>query len=753
MTEPGAKSFRLSDWFYPLWRNWPFALLSAAGALIVVILITLSTRPVYQASALLLIGEKKDLQGQLFDLTEGIAQKFLIKDQVAILESRSVAEAVVQRLLESPRRDSLDLLGNGRPFENPLRRWFGRVPVPAPQPPPKPSREAVIKAFMAGIQVSYGRDTDLIELRAESYAAWEAAYLVNTWIEVYQSYDRSDQRGEVTQTKLFLESKLNDMEGKLSASEKALSTYQKQNKVMSLSQETEQLVAQLSSFESLSNQTRTELEAVEKEHQFLTSQLDSSRRHLVEDVVKQSNPVLEALRREIASLVAEKAAYEGQLLGAGYSIQTDPKLLQMESRLKGLKDQIVREARKVLQTGLANLNPLDRSESLITQILQNESSQISLRSKAESLDRILTDYSRRMADLPDKSLELARLERDVQVNNKIYVMLREKYEETRIREASHGDLMRVVDPAAEPDRPVRPNPRLNLMLGCFFAFLLGTGVAYAKEYLNAAIRNADDLRRMNLLVIGEIPAASGRPRVSVRLKKTSPDDIRRMRAKDIFPELLLRRLDPAMVETYRSIRTTILLTRKRNRWKAVLVTSPNPGEGKSTTAANLAVLMARNGVKTLLVDGDLRRPVVDLLFTGSQRQDGLAGVLGGRLEWRSVVRETSIGHLYVLPAGAEVENAPELLGSERLHRFVDEAKSEYGIVLFDAPPVLPVTDATLLASILDGVILIVRAAQTRKDEVAKSVQTIRNAGGRLLGAIVTDVSRKQIDGYGGYYHG
>jgi capsular exopolysaccharide synthesis family protein len=309
-----------------------------------------------------------------------------------------------------------------------------------------------------------------------------------------------------------------------------------------------------------------------------------------------------------------------------------------------------------------------------------------------------------------------------------------------------------VDKASASRLPIRPNVRLNLLLGCFFGGLLGIGFAYAKEYFNAVVRSADDLRQWDLHVIGEVPAASRKPSVFIRLKKPSQEDVRRNRAKDIFPELLLRRMDPALVETYRSIRTSVLLTRKRNRWKAIMVTSPNPGEGKSTTTSNLAIFMAKNGVKTLLVDGDLRRPVMDLLFTGSPRHAGLSGVLTGRMKWRDAVRETSISRLYVMPAGTEVGNAPELLGSSRLQRFVDEAKTEFSMVLFDTPPMLPVTDATILAAVLDGVLLVVRSSQTRRDDLMTSIELLRNAGGRLLGTILTGVSRRDAYGYNGYYH-
>jgi capsular exopolysaccharide synthesis family protein len=752
MAESRIKNLNFQALLYPLRRHLALALAGATGVLLAVSILTLTMKSVYRASATLFVREKKEMPGQLFDFSEAFTQKYLIKDQVAILESRSLAESVIQQLLESPEKDSLAILGNGRPQVNRLRmllgHWYGAVHT---ADAPKPMFDEMVKAFQLCIRVSYGRDTDLIELQAEAPAAWEAALVVNTWMDTYRTLDRSDTRGEVTQTKLFLETKLKDMEDKLSASEKALSNYQKQNKVMSLSQETEQLVTQLSSFESLYNQTRTDLEALSKEHDYLSGQLDSTRIHLMEEMVKLSNPVLEALRREMATIVAEKAAYEGQLLGAGYPTQNDPKLVQMENRLRGVKDQIVRETRKLLKSGLANINPLDRSESLITQILQNETSRASLLAKSEALKNILDEYAKRMAALPDKNLELARLERDVQVNNKIYVMLREKYEETRIQEAGHADWIRVVDRASPPSAPVRPNPRLNLMLGLFFAVLLGSAVAYAKEYLQATVRNGADCRAESLDVLGEIPLVRTRSTVRLFGRRRSPSDIKRIRAREILPGLLLPGHDQHLMETYRSIRTSVLLTRRTRKWSALLVTSPNPGDGKSTTVANLAILMARNGIRTLLIDGDLRKPVLDVLFTGSPRQVGLSSVLNKKAEWKDTLRETSVSNLFLMPAGPEVKNAPELLGAYRMAHIVEEAKKEFGIVLFDSTPLLPVTDAALLATLLDGVILVVRASCTKREELTRSIQTVNSVRGHLLGSIVTGVHRSDLSDYANYY--
>ena len=738
--------------FYPLKKYWTLALAGFLVVIAAVIVFTVRTQRVYRTSATLLVKQGTDAQGQLFEISNAILQKYMIKNQVAILESRSLAESVVQRLESGSARDSLELLGFVPQKANRGRSWWNALFSKKTEDRHRqPTLQQIIKNFQSSVKVSYGRDSDLIELSAEAHTPREATLLVNTWVEAYLSFSRSDSRGEVIQTKDFLESKLKDLEEKLNASEKALSGYQKQNRVVSLSNETQQLVAQVSSFESLYNQTKTDLEALTQENVFLKGKLDSSKQHLVENMLKLSNPLLSDLQREMARLAVEKAAYEAQLMGAGYDQRTDSKWLQMENRLNGIKKRIVVETRALLKDDLANLNPLDRSESLITQILQNETTLKSLVSKEQSLRQVLSGFNDRMSQIPDRSLDLARLERDVQVNNKIYLMLREKYEETRIREASQVNLIQIVDRAETPTAPVRPKTRLNCILAMFFGFLFGIALAYTRSYFDRSVRKAQDLRDLDVPILGEIPATgSNKPR-TIRLRKDAP---KLVRAKQVFPDLLLQHKEQSsLTETYRAIRTTLLLTRKQKKWNTILFTSSNAGEGKSTTTANIGIMMARNGIKTLIVDSDLRRPVLDVLFTGSHRNAGLTQYLNRKQPWRDAVRETSVKELFLLPSGMDVKNAPELLSSNLMFQFIDEAKQAFGMVLFDSPPLLPVTDAAVLSTLVDGIVMIVRSARTTREDLLKAMQILRDMGGHLLGGVLTAVHRDDLTGYRDRYQG
>lgn len=739
------KTNKMGEILLPFMRSWGIILTCFLSVTLTVLFLTILTEPIYESTAVLSIREGHELNGQLFGFSNALYQKYLIKNQVAILESRNLAVQIIQKLNHLDAKDTLFLFGNKADTTGiPLReRIFGLI-----RKKNNRNRELtfsdIVNHFEKMTKVTYARDTDIIELKGKSASPEEAAFLVNTWLSEYQLFSHSDTRNEVMQTKKFLDDKVKEIEEKLESSEESLKNFQKRNKVASLTEETEQLVLQLSTIESVYNQTKTELQSVENKLAHLKKGLEETKKNLVEDMSKLSNPVLRQLQETRADLVVRKAAFESQLHGAGLTTANNYKLREMEDRLQGITEQIIEETKKLVKSDLYRINPLDHSEVLITQILELETQQISLYAKLESEETIIDEYSERLETLPDKSQQLARLERDVQVNSKLYMMLKEKYEETRIREASQLSFIRVVDHAHPPSKPIWPNIFLNLMLGCFFGFLLGMGIAFGREYLENAIRSEEEIEELGLKVIGRIPMVKHDKIRSSRREK----DMELLRAKHIYPYLITQHSGySSIAESFRAIRTSIYLINRQKQCKTILVTSAGPGEGKSTTTANIAITMAKKGVKTLLIDSDLRRPVLDILFTGSQRKVGLTHYLTGKNGWRDIIRETSLKNLYIAPAGFGVKNAAEVLSSRQMKDFIREARQVFDIILLDSPPLLPVTDATVLSAFVDGLIFVIKAGKTDKEEVRHALDLLSSVGVTLIGAVITGLRQSEIYGY------
>lgn len=278
------------------------------------------------------------------------------------------------------------------------------------------------------------------------------------------------------------------------------------------------------------------------------------------------------------------------------------------------------------------------------------------------------------------------------------------------------------------------NGQQRVVLGLVVGMLLGLGGAFFLEYLGQTIKTAGDIERaVGIPVLGLIPhvasireAANGRGRPVVIMTQLGSDD-------------------PA-VEAYRSLRTNVTFVGAEQPLQMIAVTSPEPGEGKSTTAANLALTLAQGGSRTLLVDGNLRRPLLHRAF-GILQEPGLTDVLVGHAPAREAIRPNVAENLDVLPSGALPPNPAELLGSDAMQRLVGELRRDYAYIVMDTPPALPVTDATVAATIADATMLVMRSGETEEAATQRVVEQLRRVRARVAGAVLNGITPRHEQYY------
>lgn len=301
-----------------------------------------------------------------------------------------------------------------------------------------------------------------------------------------------------------------------------------------------------------------------------------------------------------------------------------------------------------------------------------------------------------------------------------------------------------LDSAVVPTEPSSPNTRLAVMLGLLIGFALGVGYSLLRNVFDRRLRSSEQIEReTGVPVIGMIP-----------FDKNFSDE-RRIAVSQGGNDVTNRdESDYAVAEAVRELRTNLQFMNVDQRPRIIAVTSSVPGEGKSTVIANLAVAIAASGERVVVVDGDLRRPMVAKAF-GVLPGIGLTDVLIGRAELQDVLQPWGdTGKLYVLGAGAIPPNPSELLGSNAMHAVLTEL-ANHAIVLVDAPPLIPVTDAALLAARTDGALVVAYARRTTSDALAKSLQNLERVNARPLGIILNGVPRKgaDADNYGYQYRG
>jgi len=396
----------------------------------------------------------------------------------------------------------------------------------------------------------------------------------------------------------------------------------------------------------------------------------------------------------------------------------------------------VEDADPSLAARIANEIPtvfIERNEAIQSE--RFSASKESLSQQMEELSSEIEQTQERIRQLQAASSrgsqeEIARLEDNLALYRDSYSSLLRSYEEIRVAEGKSLDTLVVWEPAVVPKGPVSPRTLLNTALAGTVGAMLAVGVVFLIEYLDDTIKTPDDAQReLALPTLGTISRIA--------------------RVKSLRDSLITFKHPRSSVsEAYRVLRTNIQFSTVGNPASALLVTSAAPLEGKTTTAANLAVVMAQAGKTVILVDTDLRRPALHDMFD-LRREPGLTDLLvAERLRLNRLLIKTHIDGLRLLPSGTLPPNPAELLGSEGMKRLLAQLEEEAEVVILDSPPVLAVADASILASHSPGVLLVVDAGKTRSEACRQGKEALEKAGGRLLGVVLNKV----VPRGGGYYY-
>lgn len=730
-TQENEQQLNIQDYLRVLYRGRWIILASFLGVLIVTAIFTFTADPVYQAKAKILVDSQGSMQRAIFDVNYLNPQSTAISNQVEILKSRTLAERVVMALEAAPYRDSLEIFQPDRD---------GKYMVLRKQ----------VDWVIEHMEVVPKTDTDVIEIVFSAGSAFEAAEICNVIARTFRSLNKEFSLTEFKDLRQFLEFQLNKKSEELQKSEEQLRTYRENEKLVSLDESTKELISKLAETQAAMEATQVELESTQEQKRNLEKQLDERRQLFASEVTQISSPLLLELQQEYARMVGEKVKYES-LIAQEKTI--DPKVYQLElqnqtNRIKAVQNRLQEEAQRIATTSMVS-DPLLIAQQLISSILQLETNIKGFGAKINTLRDIVAQYEGELDKLPGQGLELARLERQVSVDQNIYVLLTEKLEETKITEAGQRETVRVVDNAIEPEIPISPKKRLNLLLGAIIGLGLGIGLTFLIEFFDDSIKNPEVLEKMGFPILAIIPEISSKEMVTKKFSANGGGPTEPQDDKDMFR--LITHLDPKspISEAYRTLRTNIQFQKLQNKESCLMVTSSAPREGKSTTIANLAITMAQMGSKTLLVDTDLRRPVIHTVFS-LNKDKGITNFLMGKMTFNEVVKPSIVDNLSVVTSGPLPPNPSEMLSSAEMNDFIELCRTNFDVVLFDSPPVIAVTDAAILSTKLDGVVLVIKAHQTQRTAVARAKNLLDNVNANIVGCLLNSVNVERA--YGAYYH-
>lgn len=740
----------LADLLAVLRREWKLILAALLVVFAAVAAYTFTRVPVYEASSVVLV-DTGNKQGWTYNtggidalLSFGAGNRTLYNEVEILRQSVPLAERVGARLLEEgagPTALTASEEGEPRPAA-----WVGR---------------AILGRHVRFAPVS--ERADLVTITASSTAPAEAAAIANLYAEEYLEQSRERSRASVVTSRSFLEEQERARREELSHIEDDLGEFMAREGAIALDTEGQAAVHKIAALDAAIEEARVELEMERTVLTELERQLAAVEPGLSQRVASGLENEIGALQARIAELELEaSASYEIDPSLRGEEGR-DPELARTVARIAELRRQVNQLAERYVEEVLAvggvepgagGASALAYASQLRRQIAEKRIAIQGHEARLGVLRGQLGTYEARLRDLPRQTIEVAQLQRQRKAAEQTYLFLVEKLQEARVAEEAELGYVQLIRQADVPGRPVRPRTRLNLLVGLVLGLLGGIGLALLKRALDHRLRSPEDLRAHGFSVLGVVPNL----RATIQRTFGGKEDV--VIGQQVVHASIAAGLLPlsAVTEAFRHIRTSIRFSRPDERLQALMVTSAEPADGKTTTAMSLALSMALAGQRVLLVDADLRRPAAHEMIR-MPRHRGLTELLfqTAPADWDSYRRrllmqwegfEEEVEGLYVIPAGKSVPNPPELLGSRRFRERVQEMREAFDVIIFDSPPVLSTTDPVLVATLCDAVVMVASAGKTNWDMLRRAREHVEVAGAPVIGTVLN-----RFDGKHGYGHG
>jgi exopolysaccharide transport family protein len=697
-------------------RKWVL-IASVALVVSVVTISTLRTTPIYEAVGSIAINKMDPVTFNLKDSSSTVDyyDPADLDTEVRILKSDLLALQVIRQLnLDKP-------LESGAASKSPSSSL--ELTTDAMQPD-SARTSAVLAGFKGSLLVSLVPNTRIIEIRYRSPDKNLAARVVNTLANTYVEQNFKTRFESTMQASDWLSKQLVDLQIKVETSQEKLVKYQKEHEILGIDEKQNITTAKLDELNrELTSAESTRMEKESIYHLVQAGDSDSiAAAANVDGAARGSSAnsaLLEKLREQQADLKIQVAQLSTQF-GPSY-----PKLAQLNSQLKEVDAQIQSEMRKVAARLRGDYLAALQRETMLRSALEKQ------KQEANKLNESAIEYS--------------LLKRDVDANRTLSEGLLERLKEAGVTAGLRSNNFRIVDVARVPTAPSGPNILRNLGFALALGLSTGIGLAFLLESMDNTVRTPEQAQTISALPsLGMIPLGSR----SMKLMG-SREKLALAASKEAVELVTKSRPRSQMAESYRALRTSLLLTFAGGPPKVILITSALPEEGKTTTSVNSAIVLAQKGTRVLLIDADLRRPSIHKTF-GMGPKLGLSNVLTGTATLQqAIIPSTILPELFILPAGTPPPNPAELLASTKMKNILEELRKQYDHIVIDSPPTLSVTDAVVMSTSADAVVLVIRSGHTTKPALRRARDILLQVNARVCGVLVNAVDLNSPDYY---YH-
>lgn len=693
--------------------------------LIVVMTTTVATytmKPIYRGTTSVQINKENP---QIVDFKEIFAVNTMDMDyyqtQYKILESRTLARRVVQSMnlgehpeflpkpgtpFEKWRSETLDSLASIFSFlsfsenSNPSKDFPGSAETG--------KESGLINRFLGRLKIEPIRNSRLVKVHFDSSDPQLSLRVANTLAQSYIQQNLESRFNSTQQAKEWLTGQLEDLKAKVERADETLQAFGAKHDIISLDEKENVTMLRLTEL----NEALTKAESERMAKEALFRQTKAVHSDSMPSILE--NKLIMDLKQSYVQLEAQYMKLS-ETYKPGY-----PEMVRLKTQMDSVQKRLDTESSKII-IGIRNEYESSlRKENLLRQAFEQQ--------------------KQKAMEMKEKGIQYNILKREADTNRDLYKSLLQRMKEAGVSAGITASNIQIVDQAEFPTKPFKPNKQLNLLLAAVVGLFLGGGLAFFFEYLDNTVKTPEDVEQL-----ARLPSFGMVPEISYDRKK-------RMEKGASYPVELITHAHPKSMlsEAYRNIRTSVLLSFSGKPPKRIVITSPNPAEGKTTTVVNTAIALSQTGAKVLIIDADLRKPRMHKVFN-DENDIGLSNLLSGNADLESVIKKTKVPNLCYIQSGPIPPNPSELIGSSLFKSMMETLSERFEHIVIDSPPILGFADSVILSVSVDGIILVVLGGKTPRETLQRAKEILYQVNAKILGVVINRVDIHRSD-YGYYYY-